>query len=71
MITINGKTYDETKFGHELNNYITVRNEVQVARTRAALELEKNEILLQFYDKKIEKLLESKTPIEKPDGEDS
>ena len=41
MITIDGKDYDETKFSPELQNYLVVRQEIQVNATRHKLELEK------------------------------
>ena len=30
MITIDGKEYDETKFSPDLQNYLVVRQEIQV-----------------------------------------
>ena len=37
MITIDGKQYDETKFSPELQNYLVVRQEIQVNATRHKL----------------------------------
>ena len=42
-IKIDGVEYDETKFSPELQNYITVRQEIQVNKTRLELEIEKND----------------------------
>ena len=71
MITIDGKNYDEKKFGVNLANYITARNELQVNKARIVMELEKVDVLTAHYDNQIRKLLEKETPIEKPDGKDS
>ena len=38
MITIDGKEFDETKFSPELQNYLVVRQEIQVNKTRHAFE---------------------------------
>ena len=40
MITIDGKEYDEQKFSPELQNYIAVRQEIQVSKTRHLIEIE-------------------------------
>ena len=37
MITIDGKEYDETKFSPDLQNYLVVRQEIQVNATRHKL----------------------------------
>ena len=38
-VIIDGKTYDETKFSPELQNYLTVRQEIQVSKIRHNIEL--------------------------------
>ena len=40
MIKIDGKDYDETQFSPELQNYFTVRQEIQVGRTRHVVDIE-------------------------------
>ena len=71
MITIDGKKYDEKQFSPELQNYLTVRNEVQVGRTRHVLEIEKIDVLTDHYNKKIVELLKKEKPEEITDGSDS
>ena len=44
-VIIDGKTYDETKFSPELQNYLTVRQEIQVSKIRHNIELEKIDVL--------------------------
>ena len=48
-VIIDGKTYDETKFSPELQNYLTVRQEIQVSKIRHKIELEKIDVLTQHY----------------------
>ena len=71
MIKIDGKQYDETQFSPQLQNYLTVRNEVQVSRTRHVLEIEKIDVLTEHYNKKIVELLKKEKPEEITDGSDS
>jgi|TARA_B100001094_G_C18132947_1_gene773336 hypothetical protein len=59
MITIDGKEFDETKFSPELQNYLVVRQEIQVNKTRHTLEIEKIDVLTDFYNKKIVELLKN------------
>ena len=33
-VIIDGKTYDETKFSPDLQNYLTVRQEIQLSKIR-------------------------------------
>ena len=40
-ITIDGKQYDEKKLSPELQNYLAVRQEIQVSKTRHTIEIEK------------------------------
>ena len=57
-VIIDGKTYDETKFSPELQNYLTVRQEIQVSKIRHNIELEKIDVLTKHYNTKIaEKLI--------------
>ena len=72
MITIDGKEYDEQKFSPELQNYIAVRQEIQISKIRHNLELENIEVLTKFYNIEvqikyyrqfnIEKLTDEKNP---------
>ena len=71
MIKIDGKKYDETEFSPELQNYLTVRQEIQVSRTRHVLEIEKIDVLTDHYNKKIVELLKKEKPKESTDGSDS
>lgn len=69
MITIDGKEYDETKFSPELQNYLVVRQEIQVNKTRLTLEIEKIDVLTKHYNSKIVELLK-KEKIEEPKVEE-
>ena len=59
MITIDGKEYDETKFSPDLQNCLVVRQEIQVNMTRHTLEIEKIDVLTDYYNKKIVELLKN------------
>jgi len=52
-ILIDGKEFDEAKLTPELRNYITTRQELQISKTRLNIELEKIEVLTNFYNGKI------------------
>ena len=65
MITIDGKEFDETKFSPELQNYLVVRQEIQVNKTRHTLEIEKIDVLTTHYNKKIAVLVKKEVPEEK------
>ena len=71
MIKIDGKEYDESKFSPELQNYLTVRQEIQLGRTRHVVEIEKIDVLTEHYNKKIVELLKKEKPEESTDGGDS
>jgi hypothetical protein len=73
MIKIDGKEYDEKQFSPELQNYLTVRQEIQIGRTRHLVEIEKIDVLTEHYNKKIVELLKKEKPQEKTkeDGSDS
>tara|TARA_B100001939_G_scaffold336582_1_gene339845 strand:- start:312 stop:506 length:195 start_codon:yes stop_codon:yes gene_type:complete len=60
-VKIDGKEYDETKFSPELQNYITVRQELQVSKTRLTMEIEKVDVLTAYYNKRITDLLKEET----------
>ena len=52
-ININGKDYDETKFDDILKNYIIARQEIQGNRIKIVMELEKIDVLTNYYNAKI------------------
>jgi hypothetical protein len=52
-ITINGKEYDETKFSDRLKNIIIARQEIQSNKTRLTIEMEKIDVLTEYYNTKI------------------
>ena len=58
-VMIDGKEYDVSKFSPELQNYLVVRQEIQVNKTRHTLEIEKIDVLTDFYNKKIVELLKN------------
>jgi len=65
-ITIDGKVYDETKFSVDLRNRITARQEIEQSKVRHDIELEKIQVLTEFYNKKIVEMMkkEKVQPIE-------
>jgi hypothetical protein len=52
-ITINGKEYDDTKFSDRLKNIIIARQEIQSNKTRLTIEMEKIDVLTEYYNAKI------------------
>jgi hypothetical protein len=66
-ININGKEYDETTFDDVLKNYIIARQQIQGNRINIIMELEKIDVLTNYYDSKIneelKKLEETKEEI--------
>jgi hypothetical protein len=73
MIKIDGKQYDETQFSPELQNYLTLRQEIQIGRTRHIAEIEKIDVLTEHYNKKIVELIKKEKPeeIKEENGSDS
>jgi len=53
MVTINGVEYDETKFSDRLRNYIIARQEIIQSKTRHLIEIEKIDVLVEYYNNKI------------------
>jgi len=53
MVTINGIEYDETKFSDRLRNYIIARQEIIQSKTRHLVEIEKIDVLVEYYNNKI------------------
>ena len=64
-VILDGKTYDETTFSPDLQNYLTVRQEIQLSKIRHNLELEKIDVLTTHYNKKIAELVKKEVPEEK------
>ena len=72
-IVIDGKAYDETKFSIGLRNRIVARQEIEASKVRHNVELEKIEVLTEFYNKKIIELMkeEKVQPIKEDNGSNS
>lgn len=56
--TIDGKEYKESDLSLELRNTIVARAEIQQSKVRHTMELEKIEVLTNYYNEKIKKGLE-------------
>ena len=54
VISIDGKDYDVEKLPMELRNYIVARQEIQQSKVRHDIELEKIEVLTNYYNGKIQ-----------------
>ena len=63
-ITINGKQYDEQGLSLVLKNTIIARQEILNCKARHKVELEKIDVLTDFYNKKIKKLVKEQEPKE-------
>jgi hypothetical protein len=63
--TIDGKEYKESDLSLRCRNIIVARAEIQQSKTRHEVELEKIEVLTNYYNGEIKKELE------KSDGSDS
>ena len=64
-MTIDGKVYDETTFSIELRNKIVARQEIEASKVRHNVELEKIQVLTEYYNKKILELSKKSFPNEK------
>ena len=62
---IDGKEFDVAKLSPELQNYLTVRQEIQLSKIRHNLELEKIDVLTTHYNQKIAELVKKEIPEEK------
>ena len=58
IITIDGKDYEIDKLPLEVRNTIVARQEIQQSKVRHEVELEKIEVLTNYYNDKIKKGLE-------------
>tara|TARA_B110000444_G_scaffold41125_1_gene37065 strand:- start:164 stop:394 length:231 start_codon:yes stop_codon:yes gene_type:complete len=57
-LSIDGKTYDELSFSIDLRNKIVARQEIEASKVRHQVELEKIQVLTEYYNKKILELME-------------
>ena len=64
-VIIDGKEFDVAKLSPELQNYLTVRQEIQLSKIRHNLELEKIDVLTVHYNQKIAELVKKEIPEEK------
>jgi len=64
-VIIDGKEFDVAKLSPELQNYLTVRQEIQLSKIRHTLELEKIDVLTTHYNQKIAELVKKEIPEEK------
>ena len=58
IITIDGKDYEIDKLPLEVRNTIVARQEIQQSKVRHNIELEKIDVLTNYYNEKIKKGLE-------------
>jgi hypothetical protein len=58
IVTIDGKDYELSKLPLEVRNTIVARQEIQRSKIRHDIELEKIEVLTNYYNEKIKKGLE-------------
>jgi hypothetical protein len=64
-LTIDGKSYIISELPLDVKNTIVARQEIQQSKVRHLIEIEKIEVLTNYYNEKIKKGLEEK------DGSDS
>ena len=58
IVTIDGKDYELSKLPLDIRNSIVARQEIQRSKIRHDIELEKIEVLTNYYNEKIKKGLE-------------
>ena len=58
IVTIDGREYELSKLPLEVRNTIVARQEIQRSKIRHDIELEKIEVLTNYYNEKIKKGLE-------------
>jgi len=68
-ITINNKQFEEKDLSPELRNIIIARQEILTSKARHQIELEKIDVLTDYYNKKIEKLVSEQEPKESVEEE--
>jgi hypothetical protein len=57
-ITIDGKEYESDDLPADLVNAVVAKNEIVQNRVRHVIEIEKIDVLSNYYDQKVKKLLE-------------
>ena len=60
LITIDGKQYSLSELPLDIRNSIVARQEIQQSKVRHLIEIEKIEVLTNYYNEKIKKGLEEK-----------
>jgi len=65
IINIDGKDYELSKLPLEVRNTIVARQEIQQSKVRHTIELEKIDVLTEYYNEKIKKGLEEHDKSEK------
>jgi hypothetical protein len=63
-ITINGKEYNEADLSPDLKNAIVARQEILNSKARHLVEIEKIDVLTNYYNSKIEGLVKDTVPAE-------
>ena len=58
IVTIDGKNYELSKLPLEIRNTIVARQEIQRSKIRHDIELEKIEVLTNYYNQKIKEGLD-------------
>lgn len=61
-ITINGKEYNEADLSPDLKNAIVARQEILNSKARHLVEIEKIDVLTNYYNTKIEGLVKETLP---------
>ena len=56
-VTINGKEYVESELPIDIKNTIVARSEILTSKARHTMEMEKVDVLLNHYNKKIEEFV--------------
>ena len=64
-VMIDGKEYETTNLSPELQNYLAVRQEIQLSKIRHKIEIEKIDVLTTHYNKQIAELVKKEVPEEK------
>ena len=68
-ITIDGKEYDSESLPADLVNAIVAKNEIVQNRVRHVIEIEKIDVLSNYYDQKVKTLLEKHEEQDQPKEE--
>jgi hypothetical protein len=68
-ITIDGKEYESENLPADLVNAVVAKNEILQNRVRHVIEIEKIDVLSNYYDQKVKKLLEEHEKKDEPKEE--